>query len=72
MERNNDLAGGGTEGGSELFRFPRWSVAGAATYPQNTESRCRQESGGDTGREQSSAGTVSAQAEGEEEGRGLS
>lgn len=41
MERKDALAGGGNEGRSGFLRFPRWCVVGAATYPQNTESGCR-------------------------------
>jgi len=39
VERNDDLAGGGSEGRSDFFRFPCWSLVAAVTYPQNTESR---------------------------------
>lgn len=38
MERKDVLAGGGAEGRSGFLRLPWWCVAGAATYPQNTES----------------------------------
>lgn len=41
MERKDVLAGGGAEGTSGILRFPCWFFAGAATYPQNTESGCR-------------------------------
>lgn len=41
MERKDVLAGGGAEGRSGFLRFPRWCVVGAATYPQNTASGCR-------------------------------
>lgn len=41
MERKDVLAGGGAEGRSSFLRFPRWFIVGAATYPQNAESRCR-------------------------------
>lgn len=45
MERKDVLAGGGAEGRSGFLRFPRWCVEGAATYPQNTESGCRDRGG---------------------------
>lgn len=67
MERNEVLAGGGTEGRSGFFRFPRWCAVGAVTYPHNTESGCRN-TGGERG--QSSAGRVSVQAGRKGEGDG--
>lgn len=46
MERKEVLAGGGAEGRSSFLRFPRWFIVlGAATYPQNTESGCKEKRG---------------------------
>lgn len=66
VERKDVLAGGGAEGRSGFLRFPRWCVEGAATYPQNTESGCRDRGGG-----ASEAGRGSVQADSEGEGEGL-
>ena len=68
MERNDALAGGGTEGRSDFLRFPRWYVGGAATYPQNTESGCRWISRRREGRAEQ-AGSV--RADSKEEGESL-
>lgn len=67
VERNDVFAGGGTEGRSGFFRFPRWCAVGAVMYPQNTESRCRNT---ERGRGKSSAGRVSVQAGSKGEGHG--
>lgn len=41
MERKDVLAGGGADGRSGFLRLPCWRTAGAATYPQSTESGSR-------------------------------